>query len=57
MFQLLPILVTSPCLESIIEELGIKNWPIWTYDDKEIRLLLAGEVMVTPNEGEPVKIW
>ena len=52
------ILVNSPCPESIVEELGIKNWPIWTceassfdwtYDDKETCLLLEGEVTVTPE--------
>ena len=57
------ILVTSDCLESTIEELGIKSWPIWTcdvssfdwaYEDKETCLLLEGEVTVTPQEGIPV---
>ena len=60
---LLSISVTSPCPESILEELGIKTWPIWTceassfdwtYDDKETCLLLEGEVTVTPDGGEPV---
>ena len=54
------ILVTSPCPESSVAELGIKNWPIWTcdvssfnwtYEDKETCLFLEGEVTVTP-EGE-----
>ena len=63
-FTLLTISVISPCPESTAEELGIKNWPIWTcdassfdwtYDDKEICLLLEGEVTVTPDGGEPVK--
>jgi len=58
------ILVTSPCPESTVEELGIKNWPIWTcdatsfdwnYDNKETCLLLEGEVTVTPEGGQPVK--
>ena len=58
------ISVTSPCPENSIEELGIKNWPIWiceessfdwTYDDKETCLLIEGEVTVTPDGGEPVK--
>ena len=62
--RFMSILVTSPCPESIIEELGIKNWPIWTceassfewtYDDKETCLLLEGEVTVTPDGGRPVK--
>ena len=59
MFYLLSISVTSPCPESTFDELGIKNWPIWTcddssfdwtYDDKETCLLLEGEVTVTPME-------
>ena len=58
------ITVTSPCPENTIEELGIKNWPIWiceessfdwTYDDKETCLLIEGEVKVTLDGGEPVK--
>ena len=58
------ISVTSPCSESTIDELGIKNWPIWTceessfdwtYDDKETCLLLEGEVTVTPEGGEAIK--
>ena len=57
------ILVTCTCPETMIKELGIKNWPIWTcdassfdwtYDDKETCLLLEGEVTVTPEGGEPV---
>ena len=58
------ILVTSPCTETTIQELGIKNWPIWTcdvssfdwtYEDQEICLLLEGEVTVTPEGGTPVQ--
>ena len=57
------ILVTSPCPESTIAGLGIKSWPIWTcdvstfdwvYEDKETCLLLEGEVMVTPEGGQPI---
>ena len=60
------ILVTSPCPEIIIEELGITSWPIWTcdassfnwaYKDKETCLLLEGEVTVTPEGGKPIKFW
>ena len=56
--------VASPCSESTVEELGIKTWPIWTcevisfdwtYDDKEICLLLEVELIVTPEGGDPVK--
>ena len=58
------IVVTSPCPESTVKELGINNWPIWsceessfdwTYEDKETCLLLEGEVTVTPEVGETVK--
>ena len=55
--------VTSPCPESTINALNIKQWPIWacepstfpwTYGEQETCLLLAGEVTVTPDGGEPV---
>ena len=58
------ISVTSPCPKNTVEELGIKNWPIWdcdvscfdwTYEDKEICLLLVGEGTVTPEGEESVK--
>ena len=57
------ISVTSPCTESIVEQLGINIWRIctskasfldWTFDDKETCLILEGEVTETPYEGEPV---
>lgn len=47
-----------------LQELGVSNWPIWTkevsefswtYDDSETCYLLAGEVIVTPDGGEPVQ--
>ena len=59
------IKVTSPCPESVIVALGARNWPVWacevstfpwSYDQKEICLLLDGEVTVTPEGGEPVRI-
>ncbi len=52
------ISVTSPCHESTVQELGINNWPIWTceassfdwtYSDKEICLLLDGDLVVFPG--------
>ncbi len=58
------IAVTSPCPDRIVDELGIKNWPIWTceassfdwaYDDQETCFLLEGEVTVTPDKGGAVK--
>ena len=60
----LAISVTSPCPESTINELRIKQWPIWTcdpssfpwsYSDKETCLLLEGDVTVTPDGGKPVR--
>ena len=60
----LTISVAFRCPESTVQELEIKNWPIWAceasyfvwiYDDKEIRFLLEGEVTVPPVGEEPVK--
>jgi pyruvate kinase len=58
------IAITSPCPESTIAEQGIRDWPVWTcpvstfawtYGEREICLLLEGEVTVIPQEGEPVR--
>ena len=58
------ISVTSPCSKETINELGIKDWPLWacepskfpwTYRDQETCLILEGDVTVTPIEGEPVR--
>ena len=58
------IKVTSSCPESVIIALGARDWPVWAcevstfpwhYDQKEICLLLEGEVTVTPKHGEPVQ--
>jgi uncharacterized cupin superfamily protein len=47
-----------------LSELGISGWPTWskevskfpwTYSDQEIAYVLEGEVVVTPDGGEPVK--
>lgn len=47
-----------------LEVMGVYDWPIWTkeasnfpwqYDQQETCYLLAGEVTVTPDSGEPVK--
>ena len=49
--------------DATLTELGVESWPIWekeasvfpwSYDDREICYLLAGEVIVTPDGGEPV---
>ncbi|AOY79403.1 cupin domain-containing protein [Moorena producens JHB] len=58
------ILIERPSQEDL-DNLGVSNWPIWTkevsefpwtYDEQEICYLLEGEVVVTPDGGEPVQI-
>ena len=55
--------VTSPCPEEVIAAEGMRQWPIWScevstfpwsYDEKETCLLLVGDVVVTPEGGQPV---
>jgi uncharacterized cupin superfamily protein len=52
-------------VEERIKELGVTGWPIWTkeasefpwrYEAREICYLLEGDVIVTPEGGEPVEI-
>jgi uncharacterized cupin superfamily protein len=44
-----------------LSQLGVKSWPIWTkevsefpweYDEQEICFFLAGDVVVTADDGE-----
>lgn len=51
--------------EDELKKLGVRDWPIWTkevsefpwhYADPEICYLLEGDVVVTPEDGEPVEI-
>ena len=55
--------VMSPCPEERIAAEGMRDWPVWSgevssfpwsYSERETCLLLEGEVMVTPDGGEPV---
>ncbi len=48
-----------------LDVMGVYDWPIWTkevskfpwrYDAKETCYVLQGEVVVTPDGGEPVTI-
>jgi uncharacterized cupin superfamily protein len=48
-----------------LEELGVTAWPIWTkeistfpwsYDSAETCYFLEGDVIVTPDGGEPVQV-
>lgn len=54
----------SPNAEQI-DSLNVKTWPIWekeesefpwTYDAAETCLFLEGEVVVTPQGGEPITL-
>ncbi|NEO70912.1 MAG: cupin domain-containing protein [Moorea sp. SIO3H5] len=58
------ILIERPSQDHL-DNLGVSDWPIWTkevsefpwtYDEQEICYLLEGEVVVTPDGGEPVQI-
>ncbi len=48
-----------------LDVMGVYDWPVWTkevstfpwsYDSKETCYVLEGEVVVTPNGGQPVTI-
>ena len=61
---LLEIQIQKSFPEQTISGMGIKSWPLrscekstftWSYSKKESCLLLEGDVMVTPDGGEPVK--
>lgn len=48
-----------------LDELGVSGWPIWekevsefpwSYDSNETCYILEGEVIVTPDGGDPVHI-
>jgi hypothetical protein len=48
-----------------LQSLGVSSWGIWTkevskfpwtYDEQEMCYFLEGDVVVTPNGGEPVQI-
>jgi uncharacterized cupin superfamily protein len=58
------IKITKPTKEEL-DKLGVLGWPIWEkevskfpwhYDDKETCYILEGEVIVTPDNGDPVTI-
>ena len=59
------ILIEHNPSEAKLDVMGIYNWPIWkkeastfpwTYDQQETCYILQGEVVVTPDGGEPVEI-
>ena len=54
----------SPSQERL-KKLGVFGWPIWTkeasefpwsYDERETCLFLEGDVVVTPDGGQPVQM-
>lgn len=59
-----PIEIEHQPDEQRLNELGVKRWPVWEkevsvfpwhYDSTEICYLLEGEVVVTPQDGEPTR--
>jgi len=57
------IIVEHSPSETHLNELGVKSWPTWSkevskfpwsYSEQEIAYVLEGEVVVTPDGGEPV---
>jgi uncharacterized cupin superfamily protein len=51
--------------EERLQELGVPDWPLWgaeistfpwTYDTPETCYFLEGDVIVTPEDGEPVQV-
>ena len=60
-----PIQVEHHPKEEELKKLNVFNWPVWTkeisefpwsYDTSETCYFLEGEVVVTPDGGEPVEI-
>ncbi len=59
------IKIESAPSEARLAELGVFNWPIWTkevsefpwtYHESETCYFLAGDVVVTPEGGNPVEM-
>ena len=51
--------------EERLAQLGVRGWPIWakevsefrwSYDERETCYFLEGDVVVTPDGGEPVEM-
>ena len=51
--------------QAVLDRAGVSGWPVWTkevstfpwtYDDAETCYFLEGEVVVTPDGAEPVKV-
>ncbi len=57
------IIVEKNPSQQRLDQLGVRRWPIWTkevsrfpwfYDSSETCHILEGDVVVTPEGGEPV---
>jgi uncharacterized protein len=55
--------VEKPAEEKLVK-MGVRSWPVWEkevsefpweYDDKETCYILEGDVVVTPEKGDPVR--
>ena len=51
--------------EATLDDMGVPGWPVWTkeasifpwtYADQETCYFLEGQVIVTPNGGEPLEV-
>lgn len=51
--------------EGRLREMGVRDWPIWEkeqsefpwhYDSAETCFFLEGDVVVTPEDGDPVEV-
>jgi uncharacterized protein len=51
--------------QATLDQMGVLSWPIWTkevsefpwvYDAEETCYFLAGDVLVTPKQGEAVRV-
>ena len=59
------ISVSSNSSKAQLDDLGVFNWSIWkkeasefpwTYNEAETCYFLEGDVVVTPQDGEPVRM-
>ena len=59
------ITIDAQPTEERLEELGVRGWPTWgaevstfpwTYDEPETCYFLEGDVVVTPEGGDPVQV-
>jgi uncharacterized protein len=63
---MLPIMVEQQPADERLEQLGVKDWAVWScevaqfpwqYDQREVCYLLEGQAVVTPADGgAPVEI-